>query len=209
MYRCAFPSGLPPLLALPTGRKPLSQPPWLIHTLSEPVGSPRCPEGLGQSLLSPRALPVSRMPSSTECLATYSAGSLLPSWMLLSVGASANTPLRFRPRAALLSQSLSLTLWGFPIPWEFSVSYPLILFHQLPAIPWESWRADFHPKAHHLSLLGNATIHVTFHDPQVKKLLSRRRQRENSARKRRNRDSQPPRAPLTEHRVKDSEVRTQ
>ena len=102
MYRCAFPSGLPRLLALPTGRKPLSQPPWLIHTLSEPVGSPRCPVGLGLCLLSPRALPVSRMPSSTECLATYPAGSLLPSWMLLAGRGLSEHPFTFSSQGGTL-----------------------------------------------------------------------------------------------------------
>ena len=83
-----------------------------------PTGSvlpPPAGAGLGQPPFPPRALLVGRAPPSTEHLATHSAGSLLPTGMLLE-GRGLS-----KHRFAFLSQdrksrSLSLTLWGFPVP---------------------------------------------------------------------------------------------
>lgn len=116
MNRYAFPSGLPLLLSLATGSKSPSQCPWLTALQWS---------DLGRSLLSQGTL-VSRVPSSTEGLATLKEV-FCPPVCSLRAGAWANTPLCSCSRSAK-SRSLSLTLWGFLIPWEFSVLYALNLF---------------------------------------------------------------------------------
>lgn len=163
---------------------PRPQPTSWVSTLSR---SSLHPAGLSRPPLSPRALPVDRIPFHNALLLILQKV-FFPFGCSLRVEASANTHSWFCPRAAK-SRSFSLTLCGFLIPCEFSVLYLQIFFalsyffllHNLPLSashrPHEE--ASELVLAHHLCP-ATAIIHMTFHHPQAKRLLLRRSKRENS-----------------------------